>query len=165
MKRFIGICIGVFVIGFIGQASAASKNWTLKDINGEHFTLSENLGEGPTLLLFWSTWCRPCKQEMKEYKSIFEDYLEKGIQILAIAEDNSKTRSKVKPFIQSTGYKFTVLHDPTGEVLKSYGGMSIPFTVVLDREGRVQKTYRGKIRKIKKLSELLEELLIEPVDE
>jgi len=144
---------------------AVPADWTLKDLNGGRFTLSENLGRGPTLILFWATWCRPCKQELKEYKSIFETYQEKGVQVLAISEDNSKTQSQIKPFIQSNGYNFTVLLDPTGEVLKSYGGESIPFTIVLDSVGAVQKTYRGKIQKIDDLSKLLEKLLVESAGE
>ena len=155
-----------FIIGFsFTTLSAAPTSWTLKDLDGGRFTLSENLGDGPTMLLFWATWCRPCKKEMKEYKSIFENYQEKGVQILAIAEDNSKTQSKVRPFIRSVGYEFTVLLDPTREVLKSYGGVSLPYTVILDSAGEVQKIYRGKIQKIDELSEFLEKLLEEPSSE
>jgi peroxiredoxin len=143
------------------RAVAAASDWTLKDLDGGHFILSENLGKGPTVLLFWATWCRPCKQELKEYKGIFESYQEKGIRVLIISEDNSKTQSQVKPFIKSNDYKFTALLDPTGEVLKSYDGVSLPYSVVLDSSGKVQKTFRGKIRDIDELSSLLEKLLAE----
>ena len=161
-----GILTALFIFGSsFYTLSATPANWTLKDLDGGRFTLSENLGNGPTMLLFWATWCRPCKQEMKEFKSIFEDYQEKGVQILAIAEDNSKTQSKVRPFIRSVGYEFTVLLDPTREVLKSYGGVSLPYTVILDSTGEVQKVYRGKIKKIDELSELLKSLLEEPSSE
>ena len=102
---------------------------------------------------------------MKEYKAVFEAYQEEGIQVLAISEDNSKTQSKVKPFISSNDYSYTVLLDPTAEVLKSYGGMSIPYTIVLDTEGKVQKIYRGKIGKIDELTTLLEGLLEKPSSE
>lgn len=149
------------MLGYPFRGISAPSDWTLKDLEGGHFTLSKNLGKGPLLVLFWATWCHPCKQEMKEYKSIFKGYREKGVQILAISEDNSKTQSQVKPFIKSNGYDFIVLLDPTGEVLKAYDGVSIPYTVVLDSFGKVQKTYRGKIRDIDELSSLLEKLLAE----
>ena len=166
MMWFAGIITAILILSFSSHGiSAVPTGWTLKDLDGGRYTLSKNLGNGPTILLFWATWCRPCKQEMKEYKSIFEDYQEKGVQILAIAEDNSKTQSKVRPFIRSVGYEFTVLLDPTREVLKSYGGVSLPYTVILDSTGEVQKVYRGKIQKIDELSELLENLLEEPSSE
>ncbi|MBU1937970.1 TlpA family protein disulfide reductase [bacterium] len=166
MMWFAGIFAALFIFGSLFTTlSAAPTSWTLKDLDGGRYTLSENLGNGPTMLLFWATWCRPCKQEMKEYKSVFEAYREKGVQILAIAEDNSKTQSKVRSFIRSVGYEFTVLLDPTREVLKSYGGVSLPYTVILDSTGEVQKVYRGKIQKIDELSELLEKLLEDPSSE
>lgn len=150
---------GTFAMSCLFQAWAAPANWALKNLDGSRYSLSENVGQGPILIVFWATWCRPCKQEMREYKSIFESYQEKNIQVLAISEDNSKTQSRVAPFIKGSGYNFTVLLDPTGEVLKSYGGISIPYTVVLDSAGNVQKAYRGKIRRIDDLSALLDRLL------
>lgn len=152
---------GILLAGCFFQASAAPADWTLKNLDGKRYTLSENLGQGPILILFWATWCRPCKQEMKAYKSVLEAYQEKGIQVLAISEDNSRTQGKVAPFVRGAGYNFTVLLDPTGEILKSYGGISIPYTIVLDAAGKMQKVYRGKIRRISGLSALLEELLAE----
>jgi cytochrome c biogenesis protein CcmG/thiol:disulfide interchange protein DsbE len=156
-----GVLILFSVLSSPFQSVAATSDWTLKDLDEGRFTLSENLGKGPTVLIFWATWCRPCRQEMKEYKAVFESYQEKGVQVLVISEDNSKTQSQVKPFMKSNDYKFTTLLDPTGEVLKSYGGVSIPYTVVLDSSAKIQKTYRGKIRDISELSSLLEKLLAE----
>jgi len=165
MLRLLRVCIGclaaISILGFSLRGIAAPSDWSLNDLDGGRFTLSENLGKGPMLILFWATWCQPCKQEMKEYRSVFKAYQEKGVQVLAISEDNSKTQSQVKPFMKSKGYDFTVLLDPTGEVLKGYDGISIPYTVVLDSSGKVQKTYRGKIRDIRELSALLEKLLAE----
>jgi peroxiredoxin len=165
LRRYLSCAVGFFILSSVltspFQAVAATSDWTLNDLDGGRFTLSENLGKGPTVLIFWATWCRPCKQEMKEYKAVFESYQEKGVQVLVISEDNSKTQSQVKPFMKSNDYKFTALLDPTGEVLKSYGGVSIPYTVVLDSTGKTQKAYRGKIRDIGELSALLEKLLAE----
>jgi peroxiredoxin len=156
---YLAVLAALVAIGFLLPVFAVQSDWTLKDLDGTRFTLSENLGSKPTLITFWATWCRPCKQEMKDYKDIFDGYIEKGVRILAISEDNTKTQSQIKPFIESNGYRFTVLLDPTGEILKSYGGESLPFTVVLDSLGEVQKTYRGKIQKIDELSKLLEQLM------
>lgn len=129
------------------SAMADSRDWTLTDIKGERYRISEHLGEAPFVLIFWATWCTPCKKEMDEHRALFEDLLKQGVKVLFVAEDNQKSQAKVKPYVESKGYTWPVLLDPDGEILKRYGGTSsIPYTVILDRDGKVQSKMRGAIK-------------------
>src|SRR5512140_3543823 len=77
---------------------ADSRDWSLQDTKGKTFKLSEVNGEGPTMLIFWATWCTPCKKELGDNQKLFESYVEKGMRVLLVAEDNAKTQAKVKPY-------------------------------------------------------------------
>lgn len=132
MKSLLAL---LFVAITFHAAQAAGRNWTLANAQGGEYSFSENSGSRPTLLIFWASWCKPCKREMTELKDTYDDLQKRGMNVILISEDNQKTKSRVKPLSDSKGYEWTALLDPDGEVLKLYGGTSIPFTVVLDEGG------------------------------
>ena len=141
----------IFILLFVAlpfiTANADSRDWTAPDIKGERFKLSEHLGEQPFVFVFWATWCVPCKKEMDELRGMFEGLMDKGVNVIFISEDTQKSQAKVKPYVESKGYKWPVLLDPDKEILKRYGGTDyIPYTVVLDRDGKVISKTRGAIK-------------------
>lgn len=143
MKLLVaGLCI--FFI--FSVSNAAGRNWTLTNVEGGDYSISDNAGGRPSLLIFWATWCKPCKAELDAMRSTFDDLSKRGMNILLVSEDNQKSKSRVKPFLDSKGYGFTGLHDPDGEVLKLYGGTSIPFIVMLDQTGSPVFENRGELK-------------------
>ncbi len=147
MKLLTTVAVLILTAGVIGSdALADSRDWTLQSTKGEKFTLSEHLGDKPLVLLFWATWCTPCKKELDEQKELFNSLAAEGVHVLLISEDNQKSMAKVKPFVESKGYTWPALHDPDGEVLKRYGGINLPYTVVLDADGNVQSKLRTAIK-------------------
>jgi cytochrome c biogenesis protein CcmG, thiol:disulfide interchange protein DsbE len=157
-SKFFLVAIALLVIA-LPQLRADSKDWTLQDMQGEKFTLSENLGDSPVIMLFWATWCSPCKKELDDYRKMFDEYQEKGVKVIAISEDNQKSQAKVKPYIESKGYTWKILFDPDGSLLKRYGGTSIPYSVVLDKTGSPQMKNQGAIKDQKKLADKLDALM------
>jgi cytochrome c biogenesis protein CcmG/thiol:disulfide interchange protein DsbE len=125
---------------------AAGRSWSLNDIYGESFSAPKSLKSKPTLLLFWATWCKPCKAELDAMKDTFNGLAERGLNVVMISEDNQKSMSRVKPYIESKGYTWKALLDPDGEVLKLFGGTSIPYTVLLDKDGSPAFEHRGELK-------------------
>src|SRR3970040_372812 len=72
-------------------------NFKLEDLDGNTVELNSELGDGPVLLSFWATWCKPCLEELNEYKKIYGEYKDKGFKMYAISTDDEKTVAKVKP--------------------------------------------------------------------
>lgn len=135
-------------------------NFKLESIDGQKVELSKLYGKGPILISFWATWCKPCIEEMVELNKIYEELKDKGFNLIAISTDNEKTISKVKPFIKSRGYNFTVLLDTNSEVARKYYAQQIPFSVLLDKDGKVVQTHLGyKKGDEKKLREKIISLL------
>lgn len=139
-------------------AFADSRDWSLLDTKGETFKLSDVQADAPTMLVFWATWCSPCKKELDDNRKLFESFSKKGLRILLVAIDNSKSQAKVKPYVESKGYKWRVLLDTNQEVLKRYGGNNVPYTVLLDKHGTAVKKYRGEARDKQELTKQIDAL-------
>jgi peroxiredoxin len=108
-------------------------DFTLKDMNGKRWTLSEQRGKGPVVLCFFATWCTACAEELPELVKLREKYADRGVQlVLVTAEQPEKVR--YAPRLLEIGA--TVL--TTGEpVFRQYGIETLPHTIVFDREGKV----------------------------
>lgn len=144
MKKIITLF--VFIILFLtGISSSQNYDFQLDDLDGNSVKLSQLLVKGPVFLQFWATWCIPCKEEMKELNELYVKYKDSGFVFVAVSIDEQKTISKVKPFIQSKSYTFTVLFDTDKNVFGNYGGQDPPYSVFLDRNGNVMKSYSGYI--------------------
>lgn len=149
MKKFL-LLVMVFLCGINlysqtekNTEGAKAPNFVLENLDGDIIELNEEIGEGPILLSFWATWCKPCIEEMSHFHEIYEQYSEKGLKMFAISTDAEKTVSKVKPFIQSKGYNFPVLLDTNREAARDYFAQNIPFTVIIDKNGNIQYSHLG----------------------
>jgi peroxiredoxin len=118
-------------------------NFKLESIEGKQIELSDLIGKGPILINFWATWCKPCVEEMTELNKIYEEMKDKGFTLLAISIDNEKTIAKVKPFIKSRGYNFTVLFDKNSDVARKYYAQQIPYSILIDKMGKIIYTHTG----------------------
>ena len=165
MKAFVALLALIVLAGVVPRADAVSNDWSLLDTKGESFQLASELMERPVLLLFWATWCAPCKKELHEQRKLFDSYARKGVTVLLVSEDTQKTQAKVKPYVESKGYAWRTLLDPQGEVLKRYGGTSLPYAVLLDRQGKPLLKVRGALRNTAGLTAKIDKLLQAGSDE
>ena len=115
------------------EADIAKADFTLKDLNGKNWTLSELRGK-IVLVNFWATWCPPCRAEMPNLDVIYTDYASEGLVILSISDENPLT---VNSFLQGKNYHPTVLVDPDDAVHKRFHIEGIPQTFVFDRAGKL----------------------------
>lgn len=118
-------------------------NFALENIDGDYVELNSLLGKGPILIAFWATWCKPCIEELQHFQKIYNEFEKDGLQILAISTDSEKSVAKVKPFIKTKKYSFPVLLDTNSEVARDYYATAMPFTVILDKSGKVVYSHLG----------------------
>jgi peroxiredoxin len=144
MKKIL--ILSVLMIFLASSKTFSQYDFDLQDTDGNSVKLSELLQKGPVFLQFWATWCVPCKEEMKVLNELYGKYKDSGFVYVAVSIDDQKTSAKVKPFIESKGYKFTTLYDTDKNVFTNYGGQDPPFSVFLDRKGNVFKSYSGYIQ-------------------
>ena len=125
------------------QLEGKAPNFELEDLDGEFQELNDFLGEGPILISFWATWCKPCIQELREYNKIYEEFKDDGFIIIAISTDSERSVAKVKPFISSMGYKFPVLLDTNSDVARDYYARVMPYSVILNKDGQILYSHVG----------------------
>jgi len=132
----------LFLTGFL--KSQTYSDFTLQDLNDNSVTLSKLLEKGPVLMSFWATWCSPCKEEMKKLNPIYEKYKDSGFTYLAINQDNQKSISKVKPYIDAQGYNFPVVFDTDKRVFEAYSGKDeIPYALLIGKNKEIISVHTG----------------------
>jgi thiol-disulfide isomerase/thioredoxin len=122
----------------------------------------ESLGQwrGKVLVVnFWATWCGPCLEEMPEFVRAQRELGGKGLQFVGIAVDQ---QDKVRQFAKDIGLNYPALIGGYGamELSKTLGNrlMALPFTVIVDRSGRVVHAQLGPLPRAK-LDAIISKLL------
>ncbi len=156
MKKILLCIVSILVVAFCSNAEETkAPDFALKNPDGKVIKLSDFRGK-VVVLNFWGTWCPPCRQELPDFVRVYNNYRNKGMEILGIAV-NSK-ESEVKAMIAE--YKITYpvcMGDPKVESL--YGGIrAVPTTIIIDRKGNIVSRKIGIIRE-KEFEEILKQLL------
>lgn len=145
VSRWISWPILLVVILSAGTASAgAPPDFRLQDLDGNWFTLSENLGDDVVYVTFWATWCVPCRREMPYLQKLHEDFADKGLTIIGVNTDPPGTTSKIRPFVNRYKITYQTVLDPNNNVLDKYNPTrELPYAVLIDRSGNVHEVFPG----------------------
>jgi thiol-disulfide isomerase/thioredoxin len=108
---------------------------------------------------FWATWCAPCREEIPHFVRLQEIHGGRGLLFVGIAIDQPE---KVAPFARDFRINYPVLVGGLGslDLLRQVGNKAgvLPYTVVIDRQGRLAGQKIGGI-KPEELETLLSPLL------
>ncbi len=108
---------------------------------------------------YWATWCAPCREEIPLFVRLQQEYAAKSIQFVGIAIDQA---DKVRVFADEFKINYPLLIGGVDalELSRQAGNKAgvLPFTVVLDRAGRIAGTLVGGISEAR-MREVLRPLL------
>lgn len=143
MKRAIGFAGAALVAGLLGFAvywfsgveSPRRPDFRLKDLSGTARSISEWDGK-VVLVNFWAPWCKPCREEMPMLVQLQQDYGTQGLQVLGLAIDEP---APVQSFAREVPVNYPLFADllPTLAVQEAFGDTRLPFSVLIDRQGRM----------------------------
>jgi peroxiredoxin len=116
------------------NAGDVAPDFTVEMLDGSKVTLSALQGK-PTLLIFWATWCPPCRLELSKLQEHIIDRYGDKINVLPISR--GEERAKVEEYISKMGYTFAVGLDGDQSIYRKYATNYIPRCFVIDAKGKV----------------------------
>lgn len=138
MKIFACVFTVVAVLSFScahAKDLPLAPDFKLSDLNKNTYVLSENRKGSNVLLLFWTTWCPYCRDELRELNNLSPGLVEAGVQVLAI--DVGERFREVENFVKNFKPSYTVLLDTDTSVAKSYGVLGVPTYIIIDKAGKI----------------------------
>ncbi len=130
--------------------------FAMADTNGILKSVSSTLGKY-TLVDFWASWCGPCRAENPNVVRLYNQYKDKGFTVFSVSLDNDKkkwTQAIIKDKLSWPGH-VSELKGWQTSVLGIFGITGIPYTILIDKEGKIIQTgLRGPALEAK-LKELL----------
>ncbi|MDV2683080.1 redoxin domain-containing protein [Alkalihalophilus lindianensis] len=131
-----------------------APNFTLDSLTGERMSLTDFKGT-PVMINFWASWCPPCRAEMPDMESFYQ---EADVVILAVNQTGSESSVQaVESFTEELGLTFPILLDEKGEAAALYNVQPLPTSVFVNREGEVHHVQVGAMNK-EMMRRVLEEL-------
>ena len=105
-------------------------------------TLADYRGD-VILLNIWATWCLPCRTEMPSMETLHREFAGRGLHVVAVSIDKPGFEEEIRAFVRDYGLTFEVLYDPDGAITAAYQTTGVPYSFVIDRNGRIRKTVLG----------------------
>jgi thiol-disulfide isomerase/thioredoxin len=141
------------------QHGNLAPDFTLLQRDRSKFTLSSTRGKY-TLIDFWASWCVPCRRAIPLWKSLYAKYKNKEFAIVGISSDRrwndwAKALDKEQmPWVQVID-KFPDENHPA-VVTETFGANSLPFYVLLDKDGKVIVSSKDKDVVKEKIEEIFQ---------
>ncbi len=106
-------------------------------LNGGEISAAETRGK-MVLLYFWATWCKPCTEELPQLRALYEQYHDRGFEIIGVNLDNEL--ADIAPFLTEHKVNWPQIYEPggmEGPQAQSFGIISLPTMILTDQNGKV----------------------------
>ena len=96
-----------------------------------------------TLVNFWATWCKPCRDEMPALQRLSDKHRQDGLAVLGLLFDPKSDDEGARRYLDEVGVRYPTMR-ATVETLRGWGGIGMfPTTFLIDREGKIVRRYVG----------------------
>ncbi len=128
------------------NASQSLPNTVVKDVkNGKKLPFNKIVTPGRvTVVSFWATWCVPCKKEIKNISKALPSWKEKAdFDYVTVSIDEARAEGIMNTYAVSQGWEFPYYLDANSDLKRSLNFQSVPFTLIVDKEGKITWRHIG----------------------
>lgn len=141
-KKFLIPLALVALIGallFSLSQTPSAPDVTFTTLKGEKIAMSALKGK-IVLVNFWATDCPGCIKEMPDLINTYNQYKQKGFEVVAVAMPYDPP-AQVLNYTTQKSLPFPVMHDGLSEMVQAFGGVNLtPTSYLYDKQGkRVQR--------------------------
>jgi len=134
------------------EIGVPAPDFTVKDLDGKTFTFGDERTKRAHLLVFWSIFCEPCREEMPVIQRIADDYRAAGsLGVLAVNMDGQPFSDGIRGFLRQYKYTVRVLLDELDAkgdqfaVADPFQVAGTPVIYLVDDAGKVAGSHLGRI--------------------
>jgi peroxiredoxin len=129
---------------FVFRPAPAAPEVTFSTFSGDAIPLATLRGQ-VVLVSFWASYCGPCRKDMPNLVAAHQRFAARGLRTVAVAVSKDD-RARAQAYAREQALPFTVAFDD-GSAARAFGNVRItPSYFLIDREGRLMRTYVGKAR-------------------
>lgn len=141
----LALLAGAIVAWFVAPHAAHPRraDFELQDVDGALRRAGDWDGK-VVVLNFWAPWCEPCREEIPLLVQLQHELGPRGLQIVGMTEDEM---APTRAFLRAQPVNYPVLMglDRILALQSGYGDARLPFSVIIDRGGRVRYREAGTL--------------------
>ena len=116
--------------------------WQAKTIGGLEINSDSCKGK-VTLVVYWATWCAPCREEIPTLIALRNDFSKDEIEIIGVSVDEAY--KSIEHFITTNKINYDIARN-NESLDQAFGPIRyIPTIVILDQGGKVHQRHTGVV--------------------
>lgn len=152
-NRLAALVIIVAVVMPWAPPASAETGLSVVDLEGQSFNLQELSGSRGTLLVFWATWCVPCRAEIPKINDVYRRFNGEDLAVLAVNPGIRDNLGNVRRYVEHFQMQYPVYFDSNQASRSAYELFGTPTIILLDSEGR--EVQRGDTVDLKAIERLM----------
>ena len=151
---------GIFAVAVLLVLSATSAlgaedptTISLADTEGKTIRLPDLMTGKPSLLVFWATWCGPCRAEIPRITEAHRRFSDDGLAVLAINPGIRDSLTNVRRYGERFQLKYPVYFDSNQATRSAFNLIGTPTIILFDADGK--EIQRGETIDLKAIERMM----------